>query len=143
MDASRRLRAAVVRTSAGERVEVDDQGRTEIAGAALFATVWDALVEVLGTAAVAAIVRRAVARTASDNPELVDLIIIRKNLQYQYTLPPAWSQKTARGPVALQALAAQIGRILVELTGTVVIRRLEQIPVLRARGLLWRAEESN
>jgi hypothetical protein len=126
----------------GEWVEVDDH-RSEIAGAALFATVWDTLVEVLGTAAVAAIVRRAVARAAAENPELIDLVIVRKDLQYQYTLPPAWSQKTARGPVALQALVAQIGRLLVELTGTVVVRRLEQIPLLRTRGLVWRAEESN
>jgi hypothetical protein len=128
---------------ADDPVEVDDQGQSEIAGAALFATVWDALVEVLGTAAVAAIVRRAVARAAAENPELADLIIVRKDLQYHYTLPPAWSQKTERGPLALRALAAHIGRLLVELTGTVVVRRLEQIPQLRARGLVWRAEESN
>jgi hypothetical protein len=124
-------------------VEVDDQGQSEIAGAALFATVWDTLVEVLGTAAVAAIVRRAVARAATDNPELVDLIIVRKDLQYHYTLPPAWTQKSTRGPLALRALVTHIGRLLVELTGTVVVRRLEQIPQLRARGLVWRAEESN
>jgi hypothetical protein len=37
----------------------------------------------------------------------------------------------------------QIGLLLVDLTGTVVVSRLEQIPALREAGLLWRAEEAN
>ena len=114
----------------------------ELAGAELFAMIGNAaLAEVLGTAAVAAIVRRAAAR-GSGKPELVELVI-REDLEYRYTLPQAWSQKAERAPLALRALVAEIGRLLLELTGTVVIRRLEQIPELRARGLVWRAEEAN
>ena len=46
--------------------------------AALFAIVWDAIAEVLGTAATAAIVRRAAGRAATDSPELVDVVIRRE-----------------------------------------------------------------
>ena len=117
--------------------------------AALFAMVWEALAEVLGTAATAAIVRRAAGRAATESPELVDVVIRRENLEYCYTLPHAWSQPDNaampgdRAPVALQTLIAEIGRVLVELTGTVFVGRLEQIPELRARGLLWRPEAAN
>jgi hypothetical protein len=40
-------------------------------------------------------------------------------------------------------LVGEIGRLLLELTGTVVINRLEQIPELRARGLVGWAENAN
>jgi hypothetical protein len=117
--------------------------------AALFALVWEALAEVLGTAATAAIVRRAAARSAPENLELDDVVVLREDLEYRYTLPHAWSYATRaaapgeRAPIAFRALIAEIGRLLVELTGTVLIGRLEQVPELRARGLLWRPEEAN
>jgi hypothetical protein len=113
----------------------------EPSAGALFAIVWEALAEVLGTAAVAAIVRRAAGRAATLSPELIDLVIVRENLEYRYIVPELWWQRAE--PIALRLLVAEIGRLLVELTGTVVIRRLEQIPELCARGLVWRAEEAN
>ena len=103
----------------------------------------------LGTAGTAAIVRRAAARAATQSRELVDLVIRREKLEYRYTLPHAWSRPAEaatpgeRAPIALRALIAEIGRVLVELTGTIVVGRLEQIPELRARGLVWRPEEAN
>ena len=128
-------------------------GRTgddgEISTAALFAIVWDAIAEVLGTAATAAIVRRSAGRAAIESPELVDVVIRREKLEYRYTLPHDWSHSAGaekpepRTPLAFRALVTEIGRLLVELTGTVFIGRLEQIPELRARGLVWRAEEAN
>jgi hypothetical protein len=121
----------------------DEDSGLELSAAALFAIVWDALAEVLGTAAVAAIVRRAAGRAAADSPELVDLVIVRAKLDYRYTLPRGWSEKTRRPPSALTALFAELARLLVELTGTLVIRRLEQIPQLRAHGLVWRGLEAN
>jgi len=121
-------------------LDVDGSSDIEPAAAALFAIVWDALTDVLGTAAVAAIVRRAAGRAAAESPELTDLIIIREDFQYRYTLPAPWSHRADREPLALRVLVAEIGRLLVELTGTVVIHRLEQIPELRGRGLVWRRE---
>ena len=136
---------AVVNETPGVRAGGDG----DLDAAALFAIVWDALAEVLGTAATAAIVRRAAGRAATDSPELVDVVIRREKLEYRYTLPHAWSHRAGaatpeqRAPIAFRALVAEIGRLLVELTGTVFIGRLEQIPELRARGLVWRAEEAN
>jgi hypothetical protein len=122
-------------------LSVDDGGETT--PAALFAIVWDTLADVLGTAAVAAIVRRATGRAAAESPELVDLVVSRENLEYRYTLPPTWSQRGERGPISLRVLVLEIGRLLVELTGTVVIRRLEEVPELRACGLVWHTKAAN
>jgi len=122
---------------------VESHGRIEPAAAKLFTLVWDLLADVLGTAAVAAIVRRAAGRAASASPELLDLVIVRQDLEYRYTLPAAWSQATEHGLVALRVLVAEIGRLLSELTGTVLIQRLEQLPELRAGRLVWRPEEAN
>ena len=133
--------------TATDAVRSGDGG--DLTPAALFALVWEALAEVLGTAATAAIIRRAAGRAAPASPALIDVVIRRENLEYRYTLPHAWSQADnaampgERTPVALQELIAEIGRVLVELTGTVFVGRLEQIPELRARGLLWRPEDSN
>lgn len=132
-----------IRTAGRGSLSVDEGGGSEGSAAVLFAIVWDVLAEVLGTAATAAIVRRATGRAAVESPELVDLVIVREDLEYRYTLPQAWWQKAERGPIALRVLVMEIGRLLAELTGTVVIRRLEQIPELRARGLVWRTEEAN
>ena len=124
-------------------------GGGDLDTAALFAIMWEAIAEVLGTAATAAIIRRAAGRAATDSPELVDVSIRRERLEYRYTLPHAWSHTAGLGspeegtPIAFRALVAEIGRLLVELTGTVFVGRLEQIPELRARGLVWRAEEAN
>ena len=123
-------------------------GDGDLDTAALFALVWDALAEVLGTAATAAIVRRAAGRAAAESPELVESSsVARTSSTVTRCRTPGPSGQAAtpeeRAPIALRALVAEIGRLLVELTGTVFIGRLEQIPELRARGLVWRAEEAN
>lgn len=130
-----------IRMATSDGLSVDDAGARERPAAALFAIIWDSLAQMLGTAAAAAIVRRAAARARQQSAELVELVIARENLEYRYTLPRAWSQQSSS--IALRALAAEIGRLLLELTGTVVIRRLEQIPELRAGGLVWREEVAN
>jgi hypothetical protein len=122
--------------------EVSEDG-VELSAAASFAIIWNALAEMLGTAATAAILRRAVGRAAVESPELVDLIIVREDLDYRYRLPHIWSRKVEAGPIALRQLVAETGRLLLELTGTVVISRLEQIPELAASGLVWRPEGEN
>ncbi len=120
-----------------------DAGGSERSAATLFAIVWDALAAVLGTAGVAAIVRRAAGRAAVESPELVDLVVSRDEIEYHYKLPSGWSRPAEQAPIALRVLVAEIGRSLVELTGTVVIRRLEELPALRSCGLMWREEQAN
>ena len=121
----------------------DDGDGLGLSAAALFAIVWDTLAEVLGTAAVAAIVRRAAWGASAHSAELAELAIVRDDLEYRYTLLAAWSQQAERGRHALRALVVHLGRLLLELTGTVVIGELERIPELRAGGLVWRGEEAN
>jgi hypothetical protein len=130
-----------IRMATSDGLSVGDAGANERSDAALFAIVWDALAETLGTAAAAALVRRAASRARTESAELVELVIAREDLEYRYTLPRAWSQES--GSPGLRALVAAIGQLLLELTGNVVIRRLEQIPELRAAGLVWRKEETN
>ena len=131
-----------VRTPASGSLVVDiDSARPP--PAALFAIVWDTLAEMLGTAAAAAVVRRATGRAAATSPQLVDLVVTREDLEYRYTLPHAWSQHAAPELIELRTLAFEIGRLLAELTGMVVIRRLEQIPELGAAGLVWQPEKAN
>ena len=79
---------AVVNEAANGRAGGDGEFNT----AALFAIVWDAVADVLGTAATAAIVRRAASRAATESPELADVVIRREKLEYRYTLPHAWSR---------------------------------------------------
>src|SRR5579864_660890 len=79
----------------------------DVSSATLFALVWNALADVLGTAAVAAIVRRAVQNVAAECPELADLVVRRDKLEYGYSLPHSWSRTTqtvARGQAGLRVL---------------------------------------
>ena len=85
----------------------------------------------LGTAAAATLLRRAALRAAPRCPELSTLSIIRVDLEYRYTVPASWSEPTADPPRALCELTAELYALLVDLTGSVVVNRLAQIPELR------------
>ena len=102
--------------------------------AALFTLVWEALADVLGTAATATLLRRAARAAVRRCTELNELAISRENLEYRYTLPAGW--RNGGQPDALRELVAELRPLLVELTGPVVYRRLERIPALRERGII-------
>ena len=70
-------------------------------------------------------------------------MIARETLEYRYQLPSGWSETVQEAPVALRELVLEIGRLLVELTGSIVIHRLEEIPELTASGLRFRLEETH
>jgi hypothetical protein len=108
---------------------------------ALFTVLWEALADILGTAAAATLVRRSAQRAVPRWPELAGLSITRENLDYRYTLPPAWKNSAARPPQALCELAGELWTLLVDLTGSVVVNRLAQIPELREGGIVPRREE--
>ena len=69
--------------------------------------------------------------------------IRREGLDYRYVLPPRWTEKN---PDALEALrfllCEELVPLLEELTGPVVIRKLRQVPELRASAILGE-EKSN
>jgi hypothetical protein len=113
----------------------------ELSIAALFTLLWDALADVLGTAATATLLRRAARRAVPRCPELTDLAIARERLEYRYTLPSAWADGAGGTPLALRELVVELRPLLVELTGPVVVRRLERIPELRKRGIISPQEE--
>src|SRR5579859_2659052 len=129
---------AVVPKSEGR---IGGQTGAEPSSAALFALLWNALADMIGTAAAAILLRRAARRAAAQNPELAALLIVRETLEYRYTLPSAWNDWTGGTQRALQNLVAELLPLLVELTGPVVVRHLAQIPELRERGIVSPQEE--
>jgi hypothetical protein len=114
----------------------DRQGEVGLTAAELFQLLWDELSGVLGTAATAALLRRAVKRAARSEPALSGLVIERKGLEYAFSLPPSWtSDRTATAPAQLGALVrGELRPLLAELTGPVVIQRLGRVPELARAG---------
>jgi len=111
----------------------------ELSVAELFTLLWDALADILGTAATATLLRRAARGATLRCAELDELAIARENLEYRYTVPPGW--ENGGPPIALRELVTELRPLLVELTGPIVLRRLEAIPELRQRGIISPQEE--
>ena len=112
----------------GDGRSSDPAGR--FSAAARFTVLWESLADVLGTATAATLLKRAARRAATRSPELARLVIQRDGLVYGYTLPPAWTLKS-EGTPALRELVTELRPILIELTGQVVIRHLDQFLELR------------
>jgi hypothetical protein len=115
--------------------------RTDVPPAALFEFLWGSLADILGTAATAAILRRAARRAAERSPDLADLTIAKDGLEYRFTVPRSWQEPVQEVPAGLHELVRELRPLLVELTGAIVVRRLEQIPELRQRGIFSPNEE--
>jgi hypothetical protein len=119
-------------------------GSTSSAGlsvSALFTILWDALADLLGTAATATLLKRAARRAVARSPELIELAIRRDGLGYSYTCPSSWSGNSSGTPPALRELIAELRPLLIEMTGQIVVQHLEQILELRGRGLFAPQEE--
>ena len=111
------------------------------AAADLFTLVWKDLVEVLGTAATATLIRRAASRVAVTTPDLPSVVVNRDTVTYEYDVPAIWRRPgDARALHSLQTLLRELVLLLRELTGPVVIRRLERIAPLREAGLSFGEE---
>jgi hypothetical protein len=109
--------------------------------AAVFTILWDALSDLLGTAATAMLLRRAAQRATPRDPELSKLAIVRFDGEYRYTLPPAWHERTGGPQHALRHMVAELLPLLEELTGPLVVRHLAQIVELREQGIIPTQEE--
>jgi hypothetical protein len=96
----------------------------------IFDVLWTALIEILGSPATAALLRRSAKRRLGDFPELGELAITRKGFEYAYAVPPDWKHANERSTAALQALIQDLCSLLLELTGPVVLHRLEALPQL-------------
>ena len=103
--------------------------------AELFELLWEALADVLGTAAAATLFRRAIKRAASHlSGELVN--VVRNGPDYGYRLPETWRQPGNEEALsALRAVVAELRLLLIELTGPVVVRRLARLASFRKLGI--------
>jgi len=110
-------------------------GTAELRGAALFKLIWDTVAEVLGTTATATLLRRAAQRAAPRSPELGELTMLRTEAGYTYSLPRGLVGKLEHTD-PLRELVGELRPLLVELTGQLIVRRIEQIPGLQERGIL-------
>jgi len=111
-----------------------DQDATS--AAELFDLLWESLADVLGTAATATLVRRAIKRATSQTSWSEPVVVARNGLDYEYRLPAAWTQPGNEGALgALRAVAAELRVLLVELTGPVVVRRLGRLAPFRELGI--------
>ena len=105
--------------------------------AELFDVLWHAVADMLGTAATAALFRRA-AQSASSGGEagLEGLLIRRQDLAYTYQVPASWRNGgDPDGQRALRALSRELQPLLLELTGAVVLRRLDRLEAFRRFGI--------
>jgi hypothetical protein len=127
-------------------VNQDFNGLAETAGHAtsgapseIFVVLWAVLVDILGSPATAALLRRSAKRRLGDFPELGELAIKRQGFEYAYAVPEDWKHANERSNAALQALVKDLSALLLELTGPVVLHRLKAVPQL-AKCVQSRAE---
>ena len=129
--------------AAREGARVNDGARSDLCAGALFGILWRELADILGTAAVASLVRRAVQRAAPRRPELAALCVTRESLEYRYAVPSTWNEPGPHPVQALRELVGELWKLLVELTGTVVVNRLANVAELRGSGLIPAPEEQS
>jgi len=115
-------------------VSRSDQGATS--AAELFDLLWESLADMLGTAATATLLRRAIKQAASQTSWSDPVVVMRNGLDYEYRLPETWKQPGNEKAVgALRVVAAELRVLLVELTGPVVVRRLARLAPFREQGI--------
>jgi hypothetical protein len=102
----------------------------------LFDLLWESLADVLGTAAAATLLRRAIKRAASQISSVETVIIVRNGPDYESRLPETWRQPGNEEALsALRAVALELRMLLIELTGPVVVRRLARLAPFRKLGI--------
>src|SRR3954468_3503353 len=106
----------------------------ELTVAQRFAVLWDALADILGAAATATLLRRAI-KEAAARAALQGLTIDRDGFSYGYAVPECWQEAHGGQPLeALTAVMDVLRPLLVGLTGSVVVRRLERLGIFEPLG---------
>jgi hypothetical protein len=113
------------------RIVQGGDAAARVSGAILFRILWDSLVDLLGAAATAVLVHRATRRAQHRSRELCELAVARVDGQFTYVVPHSFDRAIGP-PVALRDLADELRPLLVEMTGEVALRHLEQVPELRS-----------
>ena len=118
-----------------------DQDATS--AAELFDLLWGSLADMLGTAATATLMRRAIKQAAPQTSWSEPVAVSRNGLDYEYRLPETWKQPGNEKAVsALRVVAGELRVLLVELTGPVVVRRLGRLDPLREQGIDFSDDEA-
>jgi hypothetical protein len=96
-----------------------------------FRALWVALSDIMGTSATATLLRRAAKHAATHEPHVAQLVIHKPAFEYEYVTPSSWvdPQTEVR---AVRSLLVALEPLLIELTGEIVIKRLQSIPEVRA-----------
>jgi hypothetical protein len=112
-------------------------GDLEASSAAeLFELLWESLADVLGTAAAATLLRRAIKRAAAQISSAEPVSVVRNGTEYEYRLPETWRQQGNEEALsALRAIVGELRILLMELTGPVVVRRLARLASFRKLGI--------
>ena len=96
----------------------------------------------LGTAAAATLLRRAIKQAVSKTSWSDPVVVIRSGLDYEYRLPEAWKQPGNEKAIGeLRVVASELRALLVELTGPVVVRRLARLAPFREHGIDFSDED--
>lgn len=106
------------------------EGAAKLSGAVLFEILWAELVDLIGTAGTAVLMRRALRRALLRSAELQELTIVRVDEEFGYAVPPSFNLVMGPPP-ALYHLADELRPLLGELTGEVALQQLERVPELQ------------
>lgn len=90
----------------------------------LFDTLWSELAVVVGSAATAALLKRAVRASGLSMPVEIE----RVDLNYVYRVPEGWDGES--GTAEFQVLVDRLSVLLRDLTGSIVLDRLVMNPTL-------------
>jgi hypothetical protein len=123
---------------------VIDGDRRATSAAELFDLLWESLADILGTAAAAIILRRAIQHAAFRTACSERVLVARNGLEYEYRVPETWREPGNDEAVdALRVVAAALRVLLVELTGPVVVNRLGRLAPFRKWGIAFNDEATN
>jgi hypothetical protein len=110
--------------------------RQACTAAALFDALWQTLADVIGPTASATLLQRSLKRAALTRPEVAGIVISRDGFTYTYTVPSFWSEDRDDAVAALRHVVRELWPLLIELTGSVVVRRLREVAMLTTCGVL-------
>jgi hypothetical protein len=103
----------------------------------LFVVLWDTLSNILGTAATATLIARAIKRALPSTPGLAELSITTRKFTYECRLPECWRKAdNAAAAKAFDRLLEELVPLLTALTGRVVVRHMARLEPFSAKRLL-------
>jgi hypothetical protein len=115
----------------------NDTGPEAGSAAALFVLLWDTVANVLGTAATATLIARALKRALPSTPALGGMTITTRKFTYEYGLPDDWrAPDNAEAAAAFDRLLRELVPLLTALTGRVVVRQLARLEPFATKRLL-------